>query len=81
MRQRSGMSMTVLALLLPLATGAAENAAAQPKAALPADFLEYLAALEGTDDNWTDFVVDREQPPLKDSQPAATNTAKAKQPK
>ena len=71
--------MATLALLVPMGAGAADSPTPRPKATPPADFLEYLASLEGKDDNWTDFVLDQEQSPPKDK-PAATNAAKA-QPK
>lgn len=75
------MTLAALALLLPVGAGAADNAAPRPKAALPADFLEYLAVLEGEDDNWTDFEVVDDAPPLKNPKPAASRAAKAAEPK
>ncbi len=84
MRQRPGMTVTAVAMLLPFGAGAAESAAAKPKPATTApkpvvapDFLEYLATLEGEDDNWTDFEVAAEQPPAKTPKAAAPKAAKA----
>jgi hypothetical protein len=44
---------------------------------VPADFLEYLAALEGVDDNWTDFEAAEVLPPPANSKTVAPKAAKA----
>jgi hypothetical protein len=80
MRQRSAVSMAVMAMWLPVAVGAADSGESKPKAAVPADFLEYLAALEGSDHNWTDVAVVDGQPPLKNRKPAAPEAAMATEP-
>lgn len=72
-----GVTVVAAAMLLPLGAGAAETAPPRPKAPLPADFLEYLAALEGADDNWTDFEVAEVQPPPASSKAVAPKAAKA----
>jgi hypothetical protein len=83
MRQRPGMTVAAMAMLLPFGAGAADSAAAKPKPATVApkaiapDFLEYLATLEGEDDNWTDFERVVEQPPAKPPKAAAPKAAKA----
>lgn len=78
------MTLAAMAMLLPFGAGAAESAVAKPKpAATPgksvvaADFLEYLATLEGEEDNWTDFEVAIEPPPVKGPKAAAPKAAKA----
>jgi hypothetical protein len=81
MRNRPGMTMAALAMLLPVGAGAAEGTALKPKAAVAADFLEYLAVLEGEEDNWTDFEAVTEKAPPKNPKAAAPKAAKAVEPK
>lgn len=76
-RELHGMALVAAALMLPLGAGAAESVPPKAKAPVPADFLEYLAALEGEDDNWTDFEVADVQPPPRNSKTAAPKAAKA----
>lgn len=72
-----GMTLVAAAMLLPLGAGAADSAPPKAKAQVPADFLEYLASLEGEDDNWTDFEVAAEQPPPRNSKTVAPKATKA----
>ncbi len=76
-RHRHGVTLVAAAMLLPLGAGAAESAPPRTKVPVPADFLEYLAALEGADDNWTDFEVAEAQPPPANSKAVAPKAAKA----
>jgi hypothetical protein len=63
------------ALAAPLAASAAQPP--KPKVVVPADFLEYLATLEGAEDNWTDFEVAEATPPPVAAKQAAPKAAKA----
>lgn len=72
-----GMTLIAVAVLLPLGAGAAESAPPKAKVPVPADFLEYLAALEGADDNWTDFEVAEVPPPPANSKTVVPTAAKA----
>ncbi len=76
-RDSHGTVLVAVAMLLPLGAGAAERATPPAKAAVPADFLEYLGALEGADDNWTDFEVADATPPPANSKTVAPKAAKA----
>ncbi len=76
-RDSHGMTLVAVAMLLPLGAGAAESAPPRAKVPVPADFLEYLGALEGADDNWTDFEVAEATPPPANSKTAAPKAAKA----
>jgi len=71
--------LVAVALTAPLAAAAAESPP-KPKAAVPADFLEYLAGLEGPEDNWTDFEVADPAPAAgpKKAAPKAAKAAEAK---
>ncbi|MEQ1581118.1 MAG: hypothetical protein ABL964_11030 [Steroidobacteraceae bacterium] len=77
LRDPCGMTLMAVAMLLPLGAGTAASAPPQPKVPVPADFLEYLAVLEGADDNWTDFEVAEAPPPPANSRKAAPKAAKA----
>ncbi len=76
-RQRYGVTLVAAAMLLPLGAGAAETPPPGTKPPVPADFLEYLAALEGADDNWTDFERAEAQPPPANSKAVAPKATKA----
>lgn len=76
-RDRHGTALVAVAMLLPLGAGAAESAPPRAKVAVPADFLEYLGALEGADDNWTDFEAAEATPPPANSKTVAPKAAKA----
>lgn len=69
------MTLVAAAMLLPLGAGAAETSPGTKP--VPADFLEYLAALEGADDNWTDFERAEAQPPPAISKAVAPKATKA----
>ncbi len=85
----AGIAMAAMTVLVPLGGRAADAPAvpAKPAAAVPvraavaADFLEYLAAFEGDDENWTDFEVVAEEPPAVQARPAAPKVPKAGDPK
>ncbi len=77
MRNRPGMTMAALAMLLPAGAGAAEDTTPKPKAVVTADFLEYLAVLERENDNWTDIAALDEKAPPKSSKAAAPKATKA----
>ncbi len=72
-----GIGLVAMAMLLPLGVGAADSAPPKAKGPVPADFLEYLSALEGADDNWTDFEVVDVQPPPRNTKTVAPKAAKA----
>ncbi len=76
-RDSHGLTLIAVAMLLPLGAGAAESAPPRGKAPVPADFLEYLASLEGADDNWTDFEVAEVPSPPANSRTVAPKAAKA----
>ena len=76
-RQRYGVTLVAAVMLLPSGAGAAESPPPRAKAPVPADFLEYLAALEGADDNWTDFETAEAQLPPANSKAVAPKATKA----
>jgi hypothetical protein len=75
-RDNRGLRLIAAAMLLPLGAGAAEGTPPRAKVPVPADFLEYLAALEGVDDNWTDFEMAEAPPPPANSKTVAPKAAK-----